>query len=100
MTPLSRTRLAELCHVGNGAIDSVVHAMARDKHVHASIMRRVNLEYATGRPANEEGTDAVDPPPLALTLLKTFAGLPAGSPITRPYREAVSLINEGIAGAR
>lgn len=95
--PLTRTQIAETLQLGADTIDRLAGALAANRHLRESLLRRVNLEYATGRTADEAGDDCIDPPPIAVKLLKAFAGFPPGSTIKRPYREAVSLINEHIA---
>jgi hypothetical protein len=89
--------LAKACGVKAADVRAVCAAMARDRAVYRALCHRVHLEYATGRPANDAGTDVEDPPPLKVRLVREFAGSPAGAVLEKPYREALSLLNARIA---
>jgi len=65
--------------------------------VFQSVKHRVHLQYATGRPALECGTDVEPPPPLKIRLLKPHGKKQPGHVLTHDYHEAVTLINAGIA---
>jgi hypothetical protein len=91
---------AEICTaagITRDALDKLVTLMAGSRVHYQSVMKRVHLQAATGRPANDAGTDVIDPPPLKVKLLKEHARRPPGAEVTLPYAEAVSLINAHVA---